>query len=247
MKKNIFIFCTAIIALSLTAFSYLNWNDKKADLDLVYNVDSRFVATITKENLHKAKSVVDIVPKTAEWSKISFLNMTVSVLQGDDEIRELGDNEILNAAQTKLLQSIDYSTNFYLKGRGKRKDGGPEGLKDSDQDEFDFAYYLTVIPEKEAEYTAGYDALISYLRKKSKKATSIIQEDKLQPGQVNFTVTKEGTIANVKLSSTSGYPSVDEKLMKLITNLPRKWNPATNSKGKKVDQELVFFFGKQGC
>jgi hypothetical protein len=33
----------------------------------------------------------------------------------------------------------------------------------------------------------------------------------------------------------------------MITNMPGKWNPATNSKGEKVDQELVFFFGRQGC
>ena len=272
MKKSILFFCTVLIAFSVMAVGYMNWNNaevshgetnyssavvynfdfvnpikKLPDIDLVYKVDSRFDATITRENLHKAKSVVDIVPKKSEWSKVSFLNMKVAVLQDEGEIIELGENEVLNAAQVRLLQSLDYSNHFYFNGRGKRKGAGPEGLKDLDQEEFDFAYYLTVIPEKEAEYAAGFDALISYLKESSKEKTAIIIEEKLKPGRVNFTVTKEGSIANVILDSTCGYPTVDEALLELVRNIPGKWEPATDSKGEKVDQEFVFFFGLEGC
>jgi len=272
MKKSIIIFCMALIATALMAFSYLNrsntptnhketfrcnadiFNDvfalnipEPAEIDLVYNVDSRFGATITKENLCRATSAVDIVPKEAEWSKISFLSMTIAVLQDGDEIRVSGDDEVLNPAQTTLLQSIDYSTNFYLKARGKTKNGGPDGMQEFDQEEYALAYYITVVPEKEAAYTAGKDALISYLRENSKAATAIIRKDQLQPGRVLFTVTKEGTIADVTLESTSGYPSVDQTLVELLATLPGKWEPATNAKGENVDQELVFFFGLQGC
>jgi len=242
MKKSIIIFCAALTTISLTAFGYINWSDnKQADLDLVYNVDSRFMTTITKEDLHKATSVLDIVPKKAEaWWKVSFQTVTVAVLQDGDEILEIGDSKELNAAQIMLLQSTDYSTNFYIKARGKNKH--PETGKIED-----YVYYLTIIPEKEAEYTSGHDALIAYLKENSKEKTAIIKEDKLQPGKVQFTVTKKGTIANVKLISTSGYISVDEALIKIITNMPEKWEPAENSKGEKVDQEFVFFFGTAGC
>ena len=242
LKKSILIFCTVLTAFSLMAFGYINWtNNKQVDLDLVYNVDSRFMTTITKEELHKATSVLDIVPKEAEgWWKASFQTVTVAVLQDDDEIREVGDDKVLNAAQIKLLQSTDYSTNFYIKARGKDKH--PETGKIED-----YVYYITIIPEKKAEYTSDHDALIAYLRESSKEKMTIIREDKLQPGKVSFTITKEGIIANVKLTSTSGYLSVDEELIKIITNMPEKWKPAENSKGEKVDQELVFFFGSQGC
>ncbi|MEL7004496.1 MAG: hypothetical protein AAFN93_17445 [Bacteroidota bacterium] len=64
---------------------------------------------------------------------------------------------------------------------------------------------------------------------------------------MSFTVTKNGTLENVRLTATSGYPSVDELMVELIDSLPAKRNPAENSEGEKVDQELVFFFGLMGC
>ena len=64
---------------------------------------------------------------------------------------------------------------------------------------------------------------------------------------MRFILGKKGSISNVKLTDTSGYPSVDEELIKIITNMPEKWEPAENSNGEKVNQEFVFFFGTQGC
>ncbi len=266
MKKNIIIFCVVLTTFSLTAFGFMNWDDSVTDkvetssssivainrqmvedfnvkpyIDLVYNVDSRFMTTITKEDLYKATSVLDIVPKKAEgWWEASFQAVTVAVLQDGDDIRAMGDDKVLNAEQIKLLQTTDYSTDFYIKARGKNKH--PETGKIED-----YVYYLTIIPEKEAEYTSGHDALIAYLKENSKEKTAIIKQDQLKPCKVSFTITKKGTIANVKLTSTSGYPSVDEALVELITNMPEKWEPAENSKGEKVDQELVFSFGLMGC
>jgi hypothetical protein len=265
MKKSILIFCKVFTTFSLSVFGLMSWNNGvmaqeavvfknsvlfntgiasilniQPDLDLVYNIDSRFIANITKEDLHKATSVLDIVPKEARgWWKVNFQTVTVAVLQDGDEISIMGDKKILNAAQVKLLQATDYSTNFYINARTTED---PETGRIED-----YVYYFTIIPEKEAEYTGGRDALIAYLKENSKEKTAIIKSDQLQPARVSFTVTKEGTIVNVKLDSTSGYPSVDETLVELITNLPEKWDAATNSKGEKVDQELVFFFGVEGC
>ncbi len=242
MKKNILIFCAVLATFSLTAFGYMNWNnDNLAEIDMGYKVDSRFMTTITKEDLHKATSVLDIVPKVAEgWWKVSFQTVTVVVLQDGNEIREVGEEKALNDTQIALLKSADYSTNFYIKARSKTKH--PEtGIIE------DYTYHFTIIPEKEAEFARGQDALVEYLTKNTQEYTANIEEDKLQFGQISFTVTKAGKIANVKLSGTSGYPSVDEALVELVSNMPGKWRPAKNSKGEKIDQELMLFFGRQGC
>jgi hypothetical protein len=40
--------------------------------DFDYDVNSRYMATITKDKLFKATSVLDIVPQNAEWQNIPF-------------------------------------------------------------------------------------------------------------------------------------------------------------------------------
>ena len=241
MKKNILIFCTVLTTFSLMAFGFMNWSGQ-ANIDLIYNVDHRYGRTITKENLHKAKSIIDIFPKKATQSVESYQVVEVVIHPDVKKISEIGDSDVLNTAQKELLQSADYSTNFYISTNCRSKNADT-GELEADS----LVYWMTIVPEKEAEYTDGHDALIEYLKENSKEKTAIIKQDKLQPGKVSFTVTKEGTISNVKLTSTSGYPSVDEALIELVSKIPGKWDPAKNSKGKKVDQELVFFFGLQGC
>lgn len=107
--------------------------------------------------------------------------------------------------------------------------------------------YLAVIPEKQAEYEGGRDALMEYLKENSREARASQQMDKLKPFKLFFTVTKKGTIENVKLGGTSGYLAIDNTMIELITKAPGKWKSAENSKGEKEDQELVVSFGLTGC
>lgn len=273
MKKSILIFCAVIATFSLMAFSYMNWNSepqtcqketKKAacnkapifdemmfnqennqtEIDLLYKVAPRFMATITKEDLHNARSILDVLPEKATKTAVSYSDVLVAILDKNyaDDVKEVGINAILNPAQVKLLQNADHSTNIRIETRCMRKDSFLGQLKADN-----IIYYMTVVPSKEAQYGNEKDELINYLKEKSKDKTVIIEEKHLKPGQVSFTVTKEGTVENVELISTSGYPTVDQSLVEIVRDMPQKWTPATDSKGEKVDQELVFFFGLEGC
>ena len=257
-KKSV---CKAVPVFDNTYFNPLA---NQADVDLFYNVAPRFMTTVTKKDLHNARSILDILPKKATETVVSFQKSTVSILNTDNDMPfveivsyknstssslndgekmiEVGVNAILNPAQVKLLQSADYSTNIRVTSICKRKD-----LFSGDLYIDEIVYYITVVPSKEAQFEGGKEALIKYLKENSASKTAVVEKEYLSPGKVSFTVTKEGTIANVKLTSTSGYSSVDKSLMELISNMPEKWTPATNSKGEKVDQKLVFFFGLEGC
>ena len=109
------------------------------------------------------------------------------------------------------------------------------------------SYFITVVPEKQAEYIGGQNLLIDYLRANSNPHTTGIEQKNLKPGQYTFTVNKEGSISKARLGTSSGYPEVDNILLDLIRNMPGKWIPATNSQGERVEQEYVFFFGVDGC
>ena len=71
--------------------------------------------------------------------------------------------------------------------------------------------------------------------------------DGLRPGKVFFTVTTTGEIENIKVVQTSGYDSLDEKMVDVIKSLPSNWTSAKDANGTPVDQELVVSFGKMGC
>jgi len=267
MKKNTLIICLICITFSLMAFGYINWNPSSttqnkvsSDInpnanfvlpgfekpitqsELVYNIDSRFIAQITKSNLLNSKSIGDIFPKEATEKVSSYLSNEIYLLNQTKEISEVGKGDILNDAQVKLLQKIDYSNNILVKANYTLKNKSIGSLYD-----YPLTYYMTIIPETEAEFSGGNEKLIAYLKENSKEATDIISRENLKPGRVNFTVTKSGSISNVHLESTSGYPSVDEVLVNIVEKMPQKWNPAVDMNGEKVDQELVFFFGIQGC
>ncbi len=264
MKKRVLILSSVLLAFSLTAYSFINWNQEevactestgtfKNDFtssfasmelpDLLYKVDSRFMWTITKKDLLNAKSIKDIVPKEATKYVETFSSSKVAILKENrEEVVELGKEGIFNDAQLELLKTADYSTNFYVHGNY-----GETNYILNDRHQTHLIYYITVIPEQEASYGNEEEELINYLKESTKEAVSIITRDKLEPGQVSFTISKEGIVKDVKLNSTCGYASVDATLVDLVSKMPQKWSPATNEKGEKVEQEFVFFFGLEGC
>jgi hypothetical protein len=271
MKNSILLFGAVIITFSLMAYGSMNWNNdgtstrelstcnpvisesgivnsmnKEDDLELFYNVRNRW-STMTKEDLNKVESIFDILREDPKHARDSFRNVRVDILDNDRDVRdvrisEMGQSEILNKAQLELLHSLDYSTNVRISALDKKTNViTGEVIVDS------VLHYMTIIPEQEAEFKGGFEVLIQYLKESTKEKAAFIEKYKLQPGKVFFTVTKNGAISNVEIIATSGYPSVDKELVNTITNMPRKWNPAANSKGENVDQEFVFFFGSEGC
>jgi TonB family protein len=208
----------------------------------VYEVGSQFRVTITKEALNNAISLRDLVPNEVTEGISSFRDVNIAIGSPYQNTAVKSSDERLNSDQIKLLKSLNYSTNFRIEAFSSSKN-----LFTGILEEKCFVYYVTVIPEKEASYKLGNEALLTYLRAKSSKVTANIEKDQMQSAKLRFKVTKNGTITNLKLKGTSGYSEVDRKMFELIMNMSGKWNPAETANGKKVAQELVFSFGSVGC
>lgn len=268
MKKSILIISAVAITFCLTAFGFIYRDNpepvkkelscKKATvLDLylddifsdyaepefALNVGPRFITRITKDKLREAKQIIDLVPSKATKGIESFWSTRIVFRTNEADAEfEKGDGNDLTDAQISLLQSAGYSTNFCIEAYCKRKN--PETGKKEIQC---FVVYVSVIPEQEAEYESGHESLLKYLKDNSREALADVPREKLESGKVFFTVTRNGTIDNVKVITDSGYESVDEKMVELISNVPGGWRPARNSIGEKVDQELVLFYGADDC
>lgn len=264
MKTSILIICTALITLGALAFrsstseirpsastetpcnstlkiNYLRYNQFR---DLVgppvfYKVDSRFLATVTQEKLHAASSIREILPATSHTEIEEFLGVTVTVFREGVEIRESGQGEFLTPAQIHLLQSTNYSNTIRIEANYKNKD--KVGMQTG------FVYYISITPAQKAEYAGGYTALIDYLKNNSEDKILSLNQDQLRAGKVVFTVGKTGTIAQARLEESSGFAALDKAMLELIKKIPGNWKPAKNASGEAVEQDLVFFFGREGC
>ncbi len=216
---------------------------EKSFPDFIYEVGSRFSA-ITKSDLNKARNFSDFIEFEDAERIASYKSMSVTLLKVDnmsDQV-ETSTSGILTPAQLTLLKAAPYSTNLVIKADFM------ERYSETDYLGSNYASpYFTVVPEKQAAYKSGNGALKKYLRIESEIARKDVIPEKLQPAKLYFTVTKDGTIEQVKLDRTSGYPIVDKTMIELITKTETLWDPAENSKGERVDQELVVSFGLLGC
>jgi len=260
MKKSILIVSAVFTTISLMAFGFLKTETpnkqetaanktetnpvKTRAVTFFYDVDSRFMSTVTKEKLHNATSLLDFLPK-AQTNQVEIYQ-SVQVIILDDyhptDLRATGKDEMLTAAQLELLQTVDYSANILIRADFQEKNKVTGVLSHNY-----FTPHITIVPEKEASYIFGKAALINYLKVNSKEKIAHVEPGNLKGGKLYFTVTKDGNIANVELAATSGYPTVDEAMLKLMTTTPGMWIPAENANGEKVAQKLVFSFGTIGC
>ena len=267
MKKSI-MFSAILITVSVTVFGFMKWNDsetnqletsviegsaidtqalekinKRIYSDFIYDIGPRF-GPIKKRDLENVNFFSDYIGEEHSQRIVSYKSLGVIILDGDKktDVRETSNNGLFTRAQINLLQSLPYSTNILIWADYLEKNKITGDLEDTH-----WTPYLTIVPEKQAVYVSGKEAFVEYLKANSKDVRANVQADKLQPAKLFFTVTKNGIIENVKLDRSSGYPSIDKTMIELITNVPGAWESAKNSKGEKVDQELVISFGLMGC
>lgn len=257
-----------IVVFGVTAFTFINFKNTEPktkvkpisfnipnsdvlknilpepEVEIIYEIDSRFIATVSIETVLNANSIVDILPKSATHDIVSYQDVKVAILDKNDldELdNELGYGDQLNPMQKKLLQKTDNTSSIFIKAIYKYK--GPNGELFDDY----LTYYVSVVPEYDAKYESGYQSVIDYLKKNTKEQVSEIEFKTLKAGRVRFIIDKNGHITNASIDSTSGYPSLDKLLVKLINDMPQKWHPARNKVGLAVEQEFFFFFGMKGC
>lgn len=245
MKKNILILSTIISSIGFLAFGCMSFTEpaEQEKSDFMFRIESRDFETVSLENLSKATSAVDIVLKPADWSRHPVQTMKVTIFENDKEITAIGDGLTFTEEQKKLLGSLDYSDSFNLRAQCMGKNPDAEEME-----EYEMNKPFTVIPEKPAVYPGGIEAIFSYLRDECGEEISATQLDKLDPGFIVFTINTSGQIEEAEHLISSGYSEIDNKLVELMMRLPQSWEPAKNSKGEKVEQELALRFGDlSGC
>ena len=247
MKKSTLIAATILIPIGLMSFGYLNVNwTPQPPTDFVYDLAPRYNRTFTKTEMESARKFSEFDNLDALHPKdiISFRSVNVMII--DDQYEPIqqaaGNTGNFNAAQLKLLQSAPYSADVLIRAEYVIRNNNSGELEDSYT-----TPHITVVPETQVECPGGYEAFINYLKEKSAREVTLVQDGKLQPGKVRFTINEKGTIENVLLISSSGYDEIDKRMVELVLEAPGTWNSALNANGETVEQQLVFSFGIVGC
>lgn len=259
MKSITIIGCTLILGFSFISESLEKFKTfsnpgcqsihKIETIPFFLNITSQGQNTVTKEKIHNTEKISDLIPDFQIQESVKNNSFTLKDVQikienknidGIKQNTEKRDGNTLSKDQKELLKSTDYSTTFYLEGVLSKD------IENSEKERH-FNYFITVVPEKQATYKAGQMALIDYLKTSCQPMISTIEKGTFQAGNIHFTVSKSGSVSNINLYSTSGYPAIDMKMMELMKNLPNVWNVASNGNGEKVDQDLVLSFGNMGC
>lgn len=261
MRQKIIILASVLISVS--AIAYAKWNNPKtvscqsdpyADsnyvpvpdgFSFVYDINPRFFAMITLEDLHKSKNITDILPPMCGSDNIqSYYNVKVNTFNVDraSELHVQSEGKILNDKQLELIRNMEYGDNFYITGNCDRL-SDESGMAEKDS----IVRYFSIVPYEWAKYEYGKKGLIKYLKENSKDKVLIAKKSETAPGKINFTITKEGHLEGTQLESTCGYESIDKQMLNLLNDLPGSWQPAKNENGENVKQVYTFFFGQIGC
>lgn len=268
MKKGVIV-SVVIVIVGVAAFGFINLSDLKSAskeaaivdaklddvkapekandkifTDFIYDVGPRFEA-ITKSELDKVTTFTDFIGEEHAQRIVSFKSMSVILFEGEkrSEVKEsILNTNVFTTAQKEKMQSLPYSTNFMVWADYTEKNEETGELEDNH-----WTPHLTIVPETQAEYESGREGLKSYLIANTREMIANVNPEKLKPAKLYFRVTREGTLKDIRLDRSSGYPEVDNGMIELVSKLPGIWRPAENSEGEKVDQELVVSFGLMGC
>lgn len=91
---------------------------------------------------------------------------------------------------------------------------------------------LSAFASTPAEFPGGKDALLAYLSENMKYPAFAIENGIEGKVMVDFIVTTDGTITDVKIARPLD-PDLEEEATRLVKGMPA-WKPATDDSGKAV-------------
>lgn len=264
MKKNILLAAAIVLSIAFMAFNSIDTNNTNEDrasnatcktdelvnelppirhTEFFYDIRPRFTP-IKKSQIDNAHTIFDLIDPEYADREALYDYTDIIVIEHDKRtnIHEPGDDIHLNYKQLQLLQSAPLSSHFLIHAEYQTKNTETDSWRN------DFTTpHFTVVPEQQTKSEVSKEGLLLYLEMNNKTNTINLDEDKLMPARIYFTITEEGIISNIMLEQSCGYPEIDETMINLISNLPGTWEPAKDVNGKNVAQELLVSYGMMGC
>lgn len=240
-----FIITTAVLLGSVNAFAQYTFASASTPREFGYNLHDGNARLVKKEKLSDAKSIGDVIPGyPVNWIS-SYVSVEISGITNGKMVKASSTNANLSAEQKKLINEADLGTDLIADVKYSYV---VPVCNTVEKNHMHTA--ITLIPEKEAEFSAGKDNLKKYLKENGINKISEMYFRQFKQVVVKFTVNEGGEIIDAKMSKTSGDAKTDKLILDTINKMPH-WKPAENSKGLKVKQEFELIINKgnmnDGC
>lgn len=188
--------------------------------------------------------ILNYFPDESYNKIIDIHEVEIEVMINGERKSSIGNSEMLTAEQKELLKQADMGSSIAVRFRFFHR----YTVSNSGRKDIRYGYYsVDVVPETEASYPGGNQALSAYL--KSNVVDKIFYSDndyEKLPINVDFIVTENGDVENVDISRKMAIPDVDQLIKNAFTNMA-KWTPAVNAEGVFVRQKFSIPFGGMGC
>jgi TonB family protein len=198
---------------------------------------------VSRKELSAAKSMLDLMKEYPTTWVSNYISTEILVVSNGKEKRAAGSDGTLNKAQRALLKIADFNTKVTINVKYKQENSATRKIEVSNLN-----YAIAVIPDTEAVYPGGAEALEDYLKKNAIDPISDADLRKLERGTVQFMINEKGQVEDVELVEKIGNPKVDQLLLQVIRKMP-EWKPAKDENGRAVKQEFKFVVGGMngGC
>ena len=206
-------------------------NDLKYEVNRIYPYIS-----ITKAELKDAHTLTDINKNyKSSWVK-EYLSVEVSTIHQGKLRKSVSKSEILNQEQKDNINMADADTDISVKIQYLPNNT----LETKEIKEINFSF--NPIPEKEATYFGGEEALKTYLKENAINKIPNSSFKNYDLAAIKFTINEAGQVINVHVFESSKDEKIDELLLETIRKMPT-WKPAAYENGTKVKQEFVLTIG----
>ena len=208
---------------------------------LTFDVGGVYKEGTTQTTLSEAEIISDIISNYP--TKVTTVKTGIEVSDGMNSQSAIGSGEQLTTEQKALLNSASLGDELVL-----TINFNAVNVITGKSEERELRIGFTVIPEIEAVYAEGKEALVTYLQEYS---DSIIPEEikkEFEFAYVEFVVNETGGIEDVHVKVTTNYDDIDKQLMDFISAMS-DWKPAQNAQGEFVKQRFEFSIStnENGC
>lgn len=169
------------------------------------------------------------------WVRAYIYTEISAYVDGDKKIIK-GKNNVLTAAQLKLMSSCDVGSDITINVHYI-----PENTLENNEPK-DHGFTFQVLPEKEASFVGGYKAMMQHLETQVIRKIPLDQFEASTLAVVKFTIDENGEVCNSSIFESSKYSDIDNLLLTSIQHMP-SWDAATYSNGATTAQNFVLTVG----